>query len=310
MLHENRLDIDGIKDNIIGMTNVIFEPRLDSTTLRSRASFASTHYRWNGKPFFHYHPDYELTLMTGSRGQRFVGDSVTRYAGPDLVFAGPNLPHTWIADTFSSKTVMMESSSVQFTKESLGLEMMAKEELKGVDDLLQRAVKGLHFTGTVVHEIEKQFMRLRGLSGLKQWIIFISMLDQLASCKEYEILASEQYKRTFSDYEEKIFSKVIKHIHGRPGEKINLHDIARLAGMSVSTFSRFFKKMTGATFVGYINEWRINRAGILLQETDDSITNIGLGAGFNNLAHFNRMFRRIYKVSPRQFRASRPAILK
>src|SRR5580700_7167180 len=47
-------------------------------------------------PFeWHYNSEYELTLTLNSRGQRFVGDSVSAYEDGDLVLIGPKIPHTW-----------------------------------------------------------------------------------------------------------------------------------------------------------------------------------------------------------------------
>ena len=47
-------------------------------------------------PFeWHYNSEYELTLTLNSRGQRFIGDNISRYDDGDLVLIGPKIPHTW-----------------------------------------------------------------------------------------------------------------------------------------------------------------------------------------------------------------------
>src|SRR5438128_2277623 len=47
---------------------------------------------------WHFHPEYQITLVLKSRGHRLVGDSVAPLAAGDLVLVGSNLPHVWHTD--------------------------------------------------------------------------------------------------------------------------------------------------------------------------------------------------------------------
>src|SRR5687767_3328993 len=71
-------------------------------------------------PFaWHYHREYELTSIVGSRGRRFVGDHIEDYADGDLVFLGPNLPHTWCSAPEETRAEH-EAVVVQFSEEFIG----------------------------------------------------------------------------------------------------------------------------------------------------------------------------------------------
>jgi len=49
-----------------------------------------------GIPFqWHHHPEFELTLTMGSRGHRYIGDSIEQYGDNDLVLVAPNVAHSW-----------------------------------------------------------------------------------------------------------------------------------------------------------------------------------------------------------------------
>ena len=60
---------------------------------------ASFIYRVKREPgfgvYWHYHPEYQLTLVRRGQGKRFVGDDISRFEAGDLVLTGPNLPHMW-----------------------------------------------------------------------------------------------------------------------------------------------------------------------------------------------------------------------
>jgi AraC-like DNA-binding protein len=79
-------------------------------------------------------------------------------------------------------------------------------------------------------------------------------------------------------------------------------DTARAAGMSVQSFSHFFRRCVGKTYVAYVNGLKVSTVCRRLLETDQSITEAAYAAGFNNLSHFNAQFRRLKGMPPRQFR--------
>ena len=65
---------------------------------------------------------------------------------------------------------------------------------------------------------------------------------------------------------------------------------------------RWFKQMTGTSFLTYLNERRLAAAAEKLRETDDKILIIAENAGFANLSNFNRQFKKRYGVTPRGYR--------
>ena len=68
--------------------------------------------------------------------------------------------------------------------------------------------------------------------------------------------------------------------------------------MSTAAFCRYFKEKTGKTFINFVNEMRIAYACKLLIEGRMSISQICFECGFNNLANFNRSFKKITGHTP------------
>jgi AraC-like DNA-binding protein len=92
------------------------------------------------------------------------------------------------------------------------------------------------------------------------------------------------------------------YIREHAADALSLAAVAARYGMNPSYFSRLFRKQTGLTLVELINKTRIQKSCQLLKRTEASIVEIAVAAGYNNLSHFNRYFRRIVGMSPREYR--------
>lgn len=84
--------------------------------------------------------------------------------------------------------------------------------------------------------------------------------------------------------------------------KITLDDAARQLSMGSYQFCRFFKKIAGQGFKEYLVDYRLQRAMEWLLITSDTITEVAISAGFNDLSNFQRLFRKKTGMTPRQYR--------
>jgi AraC-like DNA-binding protein len=83
---------------------------------------------------------------------------------------------------------------------------------------------------------------------------------------------------------------------------VTLAGAAEAAGLSPAHFSHVFHRATGETFTRFVQARRVAEAKRLLETTPKEITTICFECGFNSLTHFNRVFRRFERCSPRQYR--------
>jgi len=82
----------------------------------------------------------------------------------------------------------------------------------------------------------------------------------------------------------------------------DLRTMAREAKVSVAYLCRVFKAYTGKTVIAYVIERRIQAAIWKLREGDEKVISIALACGFNDLAYFNRVFKRILGRTPSAYR--------
>lgn len=95
---------------------------------------------------------------------------------------------------------------------------------------------------------------------------------------------------------------VLKYIEEHYREKISLEDVAREVFMAPASFSRYFSREMGISFVNYVNNVRIEYAVQELLASETSISDIAWDNGFGSVSQFNKIFRKKYKMSPREYK--------
>lgn len=98
------------------------------------------------------------------------------------------------------------------------------------------------------------------------------------------------------------FSKVIHYIDENLSNEISPATAAALCNLSYSNFAIKFKRLTGKTFIEYVNVKRISLATKMLKTTSSTISEIALDCGFNNISYFLRIFKSIIGMSPLVYR--------
>lgn len=92
------------------------------------------------------------------------------------------------------------------------------------------------------------------------------------------------------------------YIEQNYNDKIYQSDMAEMCFMSQAHFSRQFKKATGQNMVDYINKIRLTEVCRMLATSNESILDISSRAGFSNVNYFNRVFKNMYGMSPREYK--------
>lgn len=250
---------------------------------------------------YHLHAEFELAYIVRSSGRRTVGDSIENYDRNDLTLVGPFVPHTYASEG-NVHGPGHEQVVVHFSPDILGLNNLREPGLKPLQTLLSNASRGLAFSDPTAREVGALMLGLPTEPPLSRLRTFLTILERLSESSDGRKLSTRIYRKGDAPDELGPIDRICLHIDKNFHDAIRLPDLARLAGMSTSTFSRYFKKATARSVVDYINEIRLRNARQLLVSSDRSVAEIAAHSGFENLSYFNRRFVRAYGVSPGAFR--------
>jgi len=258
-------------------------------------------------PSWHFHPEYEIVFISGGKGKRHIGNHLSFYEDGDLIFLGPNLPHLGFTEELHEKHVEIV---VQMKEEFLGSDFLEIPEMFAIKQVFERAKLGLSFHGKVKQEVGAQLIAMAEMPAFERLLHLLKLLQQLAESEEYEILNADSFPVEVNAQDQDRMKKIYEYVQGNFQGSIQLETIAKEINMTIPAFCRYFKKLTQKTFIQFANEYRVAHACRLLAEDHLSIANVSYESGFNNLSHFNKQFRMVTGLSPRDYRKNRKKLIK
>jgi AraC-like DNA-binding protein len=98
--------------------------------------------------------------------------------------------------------------------------------------------------------------------------------------------------------------KARNFINAHSDDELSLKKVAKAVNISANYLSEKFKEVTGVNFVDYIARRRVEKARDLLQNQNLRISEIAFAVGFQSLSQFNRVFKKLTRKSPSEFRAA------
>ena len=99
--------------------------------------------------------------------------------------------------------------------------------------------------------------------------------------------------------------QVIDYMKANLSQDLSILDLATLAGMSKSHFSRSFKQSVGIAPYQYLMQQRVERAKRLLKQRSLPISDIALDCGFANQTHLTKVFRQMIGITPKAYQKRR-----
>lgn len=253
---------------------------------------------------FHFHPEYELTLITAGSGKRYIGSHMAGFAPGDLVLLGPNLPHCWKLEPADAPAA---SIVIQFAADCLGQGFFSSPEVSAIQRLLTGSHCGIHFphpgarflrTSPVqrIHALAAEKDDFRRLIGL------LEILQELALEKDIVLLDTSSMTAGLTPADRQKIHSIFAYLVDNFRGPVSLEKAAAIAGMSPNAFCRYFRKITRKTFMETVIQHRLDHAMRQLIQTNDPISAICFDSGFGDISHFYKTFRSRMHISPLNYR--------
>jgi AraC family transcriptional regulator len=104
--------------------------------------------------------------------------------------------------------------------------------------------------------------------------------------------------------------RTLAYIEANLASKMDLDELANLAALSRSHFSRAFKRSVGLSPMEYVVVRRVERSKLMISGTTEPLAEVALACGFADQAHLNRRFRDVVGISPGRWRRSNAVVAK
>jgi len=248
----------------------------------------------------HCHSQYEIYYLLSGDRNYFIQDRVYNINRGDLVLIHPHILHKTLDSTTSFHERILIEFNVNFLSGFL------------VDHHTSQLLEALHTDKYILHPEEpekKQFenclskiLRESNENKIENNIALkVYFLELLVLINKFHAKANT-LDLAYPSRLHKRISEIIAYINLNYMYDIGLNMVADKFFISSAHLCRAFKKVTGFTFVEYINNLRIREAQKLLDETALNISEIAKIVGFQSNTHFGRVFKSITGNTPREYR--------
>ncbi|ULC60773.1 AraC family transcriptional regulator [Flaviramulus sp. BrNp1-15] len=248
----------------------------------------------------HFHPEFEINFIRNGKGiRRIVGNSIEEMDDVELTLIGSNLEHGW--ETYHCQSKEINEITILFHEWLFNDKLFTLKTFKPIKDLLDKAKEGVNFSKEIALKLLPKLEAITNQNKVSSFTELLLILEELALTKDFKLLSESDHE--VSKYENsKKLKKVHDFVHKNYCNKISLTEISNLVNMSNSSFNRFIKDRTGKTFISYINDVRLIYASKFLIDSDFSISEICYKCGYNNIANFNRVFKKCKNKTPSEYR--------
>lgn len=247
----------------------------------------------------HYHAYYEMYYLLSGERNYFIKDNIYRVSKGDLVFINEYDLHK---TTSVGRSPAHERIVIYFRDQLFDPDIALLQDefspFRTGNPVLSLQIHEQRYVEDLLHRIIAEF-RTRGRNFeacLKA--LFMELFIYALRCCEKRINQPVSSEKRLH----KGIAEIVRYINQHYADRLTLTDLAGRFFISPHYLSRIFKIATGFSFIEYLTTLRIKEAQKLLRETNLKVAEIAQQVGFEDFAHFGRVFKKLTGNTPLQYR--------
>ncbi len=248
---------------------------------------------WQDQITMHQHDSWEVMCIISGRGTRMIGDTVEHFEKGEVVLIPPSMSHDWRFDSTNTKIEhALVSFSHEFLLRCIALFPELRDRMKGIE----YPTHALRLYNS--ENIRRTLMDMDKEDDYRRLLMLLKLIPEVFSHSSAVCVGSPFRLNKDSERMKEVYAYVMRNFH----REITLDDIASTLGMGRSSFCVFFKRCYGASFFDFLTKYRIDMACNLLVHSESDVSEICFSVGFNDVPHFNRVFKKYIGQTPREYR--------
>ncbi len=264
--------------------------------------------------YTHMHEYMQINYVYNGTAMHIINNQRHQIIKGDIFIIPPYVPH--VIDVIDDKPATI--IEFEFMPEFINANFKEIENAESFLDfayiepflVAENLVKPrLNLVGNIQTEVETILNECMTENELKKQGYDLLIRSQLLKLliivgREFTNNLENSKSRSIYDRHRDSISRAVQYINQNYSKDLNVEDVAKKFLLSSSYFSYLFKSITSKTFTEYLVGLRISKALELLKNTNDKVVDICYSVGFNNINHFNRMFKQNIGMSPLAYRKS------
>jgi len=238
---------------------------------------------------------HKLCWIPVGHGALEFGTSRLPLGKDELLFVPAADEHRFVDNPTAPLTLVIAAFSEKVVEENAALRMLLPE-LENRFPSPYSIVQMHSYRRGAVRDIFKRMLLEQSRGGSEATaILHVGLIDLLV-----HLLRGEPIQKTTSVSREQALDGTLDYIENYFHTSIRVGDLAEMCGISSRRYSDLFKQRTGKTVVQYLSERRVAYAQERLRQTGQ-IMYAALAAGFSDVTHFYRVFKRMTHMTPGEY---------